>query len=84
VEGIQHALNIGLNCTISKLKPKFRIIAAPLFQVYTETLKKNNGIILLEEILEVMKKALSRKGGTLEIKEKPSNVESLYENIKFK
>lgn len=71
IEGIQHAIQVGLKESTKEFPLVFRIIAAPLFEIYLNTMDPEAGKKKIMETMKKMEQALVEKGGKFKIVEKP-------------
>jgi len=81
IEGIQHALAVGIKCSTPELQLVFRIVAAPLFEVCVTTLESEKGVLLINETIKKMKIALESKDGTLTVKHAPQIRDAVEDDI---
>jgi len=86
VEGIQHALQVGLEESTEEFPLVFRIVATPKFEICCNTYDPDKGIEIITATMDKMAKALQDKGGVFKVIEPPvveRIVEMLEEELKM-
>lgn len=74
IEDIRSALKEGLALSTKDIPVKIRVISAPLYEVFTETVKKNEGLKIISEVVKIIEQAIKVRSGTFSFVTKPEIV----------
>ncbi|CAJ0961490.1 unnamed protein product, partial [Mesorhabditis belari] len=77
IEAIKEALVAGKNCSTEAMPIKINLIAAPLFVVTAQSTEKDDGLIAVNNALNVVKEAIEKHGGKFTIKEEARVISDL-------
>merc|ERR1711907_620877 len=71
IDAIKAALLKGKACETEEIPIAIRLIAPPLYVMFSSALVKDKGIAILNEAIEEIRKGIASKGGTLQVKKAP-------------
>ncbi|KAI8806937.1 eukaryotic translation initiation factor 2 alpha subunit-domain-containing protein [Cladochytrium replicatum] len=74
IDAIKAALAAGEECSTEEVKIKIKLVAPPLYVMYTHALDKVLGVELLEKAIAKVEETIKSSGGNLQIKMKPKSV----------
>uniref|UniRef100_A0A7S2MTU6 S1 motif domain-containing protein n=1 Tax=Helicotheca tamesis TaxID=374047 RepID=A0A7S2MTU6_9STRA len=74
IDAIREALFAGMAVGTENSPIKIKLIAPPIYVLSTMTLEKDSGIKLLEHANNVIKEAITAKGGKMDVKMEPKAV----------
>lgn len=74
IEDIKSALKEGSLLGTKDIPIKVRVISSPLYEISTETFKKNDGLELLSEVAKKIEQAIKMRSGNFELHAKPEIV----------
>eukprot|EP00038_Savillea_parva_P019518 m.27750 g.27750 ORF g.27750 m.27750 type:complete len:339 (+) comp4447_c0_seq1:157-1173(+) len=74
INAVKEALHAGLALSEENLEIKINLIAPPAYTVMTTSLDKDKGIALLRQCLEEIRKVITAKKGSMQIKLEPKAV----------
>ncbi|KAL1919690.1 uncharacterized protein VTP21DRAFT_1621 [Calcarisporiella thermophila] len=74
IEAIKRALRAGEACQTENVKIQVKLVAPPLYVMYTNSLDKGLGIELLDRAIGAIEESIKKSGGKLTIKMKPKAV----------
>ncbi|KAI8805916.1 hypothetical protein BJ742DRAFT_740918 [Cladochytrium replicatum] len=74
IDAIKAALAAGEECSTEEVKIKIKLVAPPLYVIYTHALDKVQGVELLEKAIAKVEETIKSSGGNLQIKMKPKSV----------
>jgi len=79
IDAVKNALRAGLTCSNEEMAVKINLIAPPQYVVTTSTPERQNGLQLLNEALEKIKKVITEYGGVFNVKMGPKVVTDVDE-----
>lgn len=82
IDAMKAALLEGEKVSNDDMAIKFRIVASPTYECSLITIKKKEGLKLIEEALKVVEKTIKEKGGTYSLTTSPHVVEEEHEKEK--
>jgi translation initiation factor 2 subunit 1 len=71
IEAIRTALRAGEACSTDECAVKIKLIAPPLYVMFTSSMDKDKGIAVLTSAIEVVKAKIGEMGGNIDVKMKP-------------
>ena len=71
VEDIKSALMEGIKASTNDIQVKIKMISSPLYEIYTETVRKNEGLQIVGDVVKIVEKAIIEKGGYFVLTLKP-------------
>ena len=87
INDIKEALKEGAALETEEMKIKIRVISSPLYEVSTETVKKSEGLSLLNEVIKKIEQSIKMRSGNFFLHLKPEivgeqGVKDIEEQIK--
>lgn len=86
VDDIKEALRVGEGLSQKDIPIKVKLIASPIYSITTETVRKNEGLNLLNEAIQKIEAAIRAKQGTFVLNSKPEilgdNAKDIEEQLK--
>ena len=87
IDDIKAALNEGSSLGTKEIQVKVRVISSPLYEISTETVRKNDGLELLSEVAKKIEQAIKMRSGNFVLHVKPEivgeqGVKDIEEQIK--
>lgn len=74
IEDIRSALREGMAVSTKEIPVKIRVTSAPLYEVFTETVRKNEGLKIITEAVKIIEQAIKVRSGTFSFVTKPEIV----------
>lgn len=74
IDAIKSALKAATSVSTEQMQVRAKLIAAPLYEISTQALDKNQGIALLEQAIEKVSQEIEAKGGNCKITMAPKAV----------
>jgi translation initiation factor 2 subunit 1 len=87
IDDIKSVLKEGYLLGTKEIPIKIRVISSPLYEISTETLKKNEALVLLNEVITKIEQSIKMKSGSFILHLKPEivgeqGVKDIEEQIK--
>lgn len=74
IDAIKEALKAGEKCATDKTPIKIKLVAPPLYVMFTTSMDKDEGINLLKQAIVEIEKIIKVKGGDMNVKNPPRAV----------
>ena len=78
IDDIKASLKEGELLSTKEIPVKIRIISSPLYEISTETVKRNDGLKLISEVVKKIEQAIKLRSGNFVLSTKVSNFILLY------
>ena len=82
IDAMKAALLEGEKLSNNEMVIKFRIVASPTYECSLVTIKKKEGLKLIEDALKAVEKTIKEKGGTYSVTTSPHVVDDEQEKEK--
>ena len=81
VEDIKASLREGQVLSTNEIPIEIKLIASPMYEITTNTVRKNEGLTLVADALKKIEESISKKGGNIVIINKPEIVGDYEKDI---